>query len=199
VTEFDDDRGLRERRPGQCEQLGAQHNGNAFHGVFLSITVSAKPGRLISLFLPFLLRHHGANCRGRPSATAMRQGPENRCGLADARNFVCLRLPTCADADWGCNDRCYFEVWPASGAWTIISPLRPRCALNSRQVDGFISVERFQSLTEPGKLLSLSFWRDERQCATGAIAKHRESQAEDGRAFSPITDCGSRQLCVTMA
>ncbi len=28
-------------------------------------------------------------------------------------------------------------------------------------VDGFISIERFQSLTEPGKLLSLSYWRDE--------------------------------------
>ncbi|WP_082781519.1 antibiotic biosynthesis monooxygenase family protein [Pseudomonas azotoformans] len=29
------------------------------------------------------------------------------------------------------------------------------------EVDGFISVERFQSLSEPGKVLSLSFWRDE--------------------------------------
>jgi heme-degrading monooxygenase HmoA len=28
-------------------------------------------------------------------------------------------------------------------------------------VDGFISIERFESLSEPGKLLSLSFWRDE--------------------------------------
>lgn len=28
-------------------------------------------------------------------------------------------------------------------------------------IDGFISVERFQSLAEPGKLLSLSFFRDE--------------------------------------
>jgi len=27
--------------------------------------------------------------------------------------------------------------------------------------EGFISVERFESLTEPGKLLSISFWRDE--------------------------------------
>lgn len=27
--------------------------------------------------------------------------------------------------------------------------------------DGFISIERFQSLTEEGKILSLSFWRDE--------------------------------------
>jgi heme-degrading monooxygenase HmoA len=28
-------------------------------------------------------------------------------------------------------------------------------------MDGFVSVERFESLTQPGKLLSLSFWRDE--------------------------------------
>ena len=27
--------------------------------------------------------------------------------------------------------------------------------------DGFISIERFQSLSEEGKILSLSFWRDE--------------------------------------
>jgi heme-degrading monooxygenase HmoA len=29
------------------------------------------------------------------------------------------------------------------------------------EVDGFISIERFQSLAQPDKLLSLSFWRDE--------------------------------------
>lgn len=29
------------------------------------------------------------------------------------------------------------------------------------QVDGFISIERFESLTSPGKILSLSYWRDE--------------------------------------
>lgn len=29
------------------------------------------------------------------------------------------------------------------------------------EVDGFLSVERFESLTNPGKFLSLSFWRDE--------------------------------------
>jgi heme-degrading monooxygenase HmoA len=27
--------------------------------------------------------------------------------------------------------------------------------------DGFLSIERFESLSEPGKMLSLSFWRDE--------------------------------------
>jgi len=35
--------------------------------------------------------------------------------------------------------------------------LRPLLA----QIDGFVSIERFQSLGQPGKLLSLSFWRDE--------------------------------------
>jgi len=35
--------------------------------------------------------------------------------------------------------------------------LRPLLA----KVDGFLSIERFESLTHPGKILSLSFWRDE--------------------------------------
>jgi heme-degrading monooxygenase HmoA len=35
--------------------------------------------------------------------------------------------------------------------------LRPLLA----NVDGFLSIERFESLTTPGKILSLSFWRDE--------------------------------------
>ncbi len=30
-----------------------------------------------------------------------------------------------------------------------------------QNIDGFISIERFESLVEPGKILSLSFWRDE--------------------------------------
>lgn len=29
------------------------------------------------------------------------------------------------------------------------------------QIDGFVSIERFESLTHPGKILSLSYWRDE--------------------------------------
>ncbi|MCX2862915.1 antibiotic biosynthesis monooxygenase [Paucibacter sp. PLA-PC-4] len=50
------------------------------------------------------------------------------------------------------------------------------------QMDGFISIERFQSLNDPDKLLSLSFWRDE-----GAVQgwrrleAHRAAQSE-GRA-----------------
>jgi heme-degrading monooxygenase HmoA len=45
-------------------------------------------------------------------------------------------------------------------------------------VDGFISVERFQSLTNPNKLVSLSFWRDE-ECvrAWREHSAHRNTQA----------------------
>ena len=39
----------------------------------------------------------------------------------------------------------------------IASELRPLL----ERIDGFIAIERFQSLLEPGKILSLSWWRDE--------------------------------------
>jgi len=54
-----------------------------------------------------------------------------------------------------------FEVEPAPGRrqeyLDIAAQLRPEL----EKIDGFISVERFQSLTQEGKILSLSFWRDE--------------------------------------
>ena len=54
-----------------------------------------------------------------------------------------------------------FEVWPAEGRkqeyLDIASKLRPLLD----QIDGFISIERFESLYEPGKILSLSFFRDQ--------------------------------------
>ncbi len=55
-----------------------------------------------------------------------------------------------------------FEVWP-DGDDGKRDYLGLAAALRSdlMTMDGFISIERFQSLSEPGKLLSLSFWRDE--------------------------------------
>ncbi len=54
-----------------------------------------------------------------------------------------------------------FELVPAEGMrgeyLDHAAVLRPELA----QIDGFVSVERFESLTTPGKLLSLSVWRDE--------------------------------------
>ncbi|MBL8687755.1 MAG: antibiotic biosynthesis monooxygenase [Rhodospirillaceae bacterium] len=71
-----------------------------------------------------------------------------------------------------------FEVWPAEGRretyLDIAASLKPRLA----EIDGFISVERFESLAEPGKLLSLSFWRDEAAVAAWRnIEQHRLAQA----------------------
>ena len=70
-----------------------------------------------------------------------------------------------------------FEVIPAEGRKTayldIAADLRPLL----EKVDGFISVERFQSITDPGKILSLSFFRDEEALANWrALAEHRAAQ-----------------------
>ncbi len=48
-------------------------------------------------------------------------------------------------------------------------------------VDGFVSIERFESLSAPGKYVSLSYWRDlEAVRAWRANARHQAAQA-DGR------------------
>jgi len=75
-----------------------------------------------------------------------------------------------------------FEVWPKPGHsqqyFDIAADLRPIL----QTIDGFISVERFESLTEKGKILSVSFWRDEAAVeAWRNVAEHRYSQAK-GRA-----------------
>jgi len=75
-----------------------------------------------------------------------------------------------------------FEVWPAQGRKDDYLNLAALLRAELEQADGFISVERFQSLTDPGKLLSLSFWRDEEAVkAWRNNARHRATQAA-GRA-----------------
>jgi heme-degrading monooxygenase HmoA len=71
-----------------------------------------------------------------------------------------------------------FEVWPnpehREAYLSTAASLRPLF----EKIDGFISVERFESLTEPGKLLSLSIWRDEEAVAAWrAVEAHRLAQA----------------------
>jgi len=57
----------------------------------------------------------------------------------------------------------------------IAAELRPLL----QQIDGFISIERFESLTQAGKLLSLSFWRDEAAIAEWRnLEEHRRAQAK---------------------
>jgi heme-degrading monooxygenase HmoA len=75
-----------------------------------------------------------------------------------------------------------FEVWPASGRKEDYLGIAAKLKPDLEKIDGFISVERFQSLTDPGKLLSLSFWRDEDAVRTWRNQEqHRISQAA-GRA-----------------
>ena len=65
-----------------------------------------------------------------------------------------------------------FEVWPGAEGrqqyLDLAASLRPLLD----EVDGFLSIERFGSLSEPGKLLSLSFFRDE-----AALAQWRQLEA----------------------
>jgi len=75
-----------------------------------------------------------------------------------------------------------FEVWPHPETkreyLDIAAELRP--LLDG--IDGFISIERFQSLSNPEKLLSLSFWRDEEAVAQWrCLEAHRDAQSR-GRA-----------------
>jgi heme-degrading monooxygenase HmoA len=72
-----------------------------------------------------------------------------------------------------------FEVWPKEEGrqeyLDIAAALRPRL----EQIDGFISIERFQSLTDPCKVLSLSFWRDDAAIAEWRrVEVHRIAQTK---------------------
>ena len=71
-----------------------------------------------------------------------------------------------------------FEVWPASGRKDDYLKLAASLRSEVEKIDGFISVERFESLYEEGKLLSLQFWRDDAAIAVWRNhLDHRAAQA----------------------
>lgn len=59
-----------------------------------------------------------------------------------------------------------FEVWPKTEGKEEYLEIAADLREFLKSQDGFISIERFQSLSEEAKVLSLSFWQDE-----AAIAK----------------------------
>ena len=72
-----------------------------------------------------------------------------------------------------------FEVWPRpehrAEYLDLAAELRPIL----ETIDGFISVERFESLTEKCKILSLSFFRDEAAVAAWRnVPQHRKTQSK---------------------
>ena len=75
-----------------------------------------------------------------------------------------------------------FEFTPAAGRFpdymALVAELKPELD----KADGFISLERFESITTPGKFVSLQFWQDEESVQKWrTLQKHREAQKK-GRA-----------------
>ena len=74
-----------------------------------------------------------------------------------------------------------FEVIPYESHRTAYLNTAAALRPHLEKIDGFISVERFESLTQPGKILSLSFWRDEEAVKQWRnLEVHRRAQ-ENGR------------------
>lgn len=76
-----------------------------------------------------------------------------------------------------------FEVQPASAtARTTYLDLAAQLRPLLQDIEGFLSIERFESLSDEGKILSLSFWRDEEAVQRWrTLEAHRAAQAK-GRA-----------------
>ena len=71
-----------------------------------------------------------------------------------------------------------FEVWPAPGRRDDYLAIAASLRAELQEVPGFLSVERFESLTERGKMLSLSFFENEAAVVDWRNrTAHRKAQA----------------------
>jgi len=72
-----------------------------------------------------------------------------------------------------------FELTPAPGRKQEYLDLAAGLAAELKDRDGFISIERFQSISNPERFVSLSFWRDEEAVRKWRnLQQHREAQAK---------------------
>ena len=72
-----------------------------------------------------------------------------------------------------------FEFTPKEGRFADYKALAEGLADDVRNSDGFLSIERFESITNKGKFVSLSFWRDEEAVRKWRnLQKHREAQRQ---------------------
>ena len=71
-----------------------------------------------------------------------------------------------------------FESQPHPDKKDAYLELAARMRPLAEAIDGFISVERFESISNPGKIVSLSFWRDEEAVRQWRnVEEHRRTQA----------------------
>ena len=72
-----------------------------------------------------------------------------------------------------------FELWPRADQRERYFELAAALHEDLKHVDGFLSVERFESVTQAGKYVSLSFWRDEAAVqAWRSQSGHRAAQKQ---------------------
>lgn len=72
-----------------------------------------------------------------------------------------------------------FEVEPADGQRQAYLDIAAGLRVELETIDGFVSIERFESLSRPGRILSLSFWHDEEAVACWRNREaHRAAQAQ---------------------
>ena len=72
-----------------------------------------------------------------------------------------------------------FEFTAAEGRFADYKALAEGLNEEVRKIDGFLSIERFQSISDPKRFVSLSFWRDEEAVKNWRnVQKHREAQAK---------------------
>ena len=75
-----------------------------------------------------------------------------------------------------------FEAFPKEGKWEEYLDIAASLRTELNKIEGFISIERFQSITNKEKVLSLSFWEDEKSIARWRnVELHRQAQSQ-GRA-----------------
>jgi heme-degrading monooxygenase HmoA len=74
-----------------------------------------------------------------------------------------------------------FEVTPNASERTRYFEIAASLRDELSAMDGFISVERFQSITTPDKFLSLSFWRDEQAVAAWRQRTNHRAAQHTGR------------------
>lgn len=72
-----------------------------------------------------------------------------------------------------------FEFTPAPGRFPEYMDLATGLRTELDKADGFLSIERFESISTPGRFVSISFWRDEEAVRRWrTLQQHREAQRQ---------------------
>jgi len=88
-----------------------------------------------------------------------------------------------------------FEVFPSRGGAEKYFDIAASLKDDLERIEGFISVERFESVTSKGKYLSLSFWRDEQAVQQWRnLDQHRRAQVSGRKEV--FADCRLRVATV---